>query len=151
MKFLRKVLNHYLIDIKLQRKYYRKVVVPSFPVFIYCIINFIKYILDKLDHIYIIIKMHDDKICETCRIKYANFKDDLTEYKCLWCKKNYQKKKKINEKLKKTFFSKFKFSNHDIDMFVLLLWKSVYPYKYMDDWENSMKHHYLNKKIFTIT
>ena len=83
MKFLRKVLNHYLIDIKLQRKHYRKVVVPSFPVFIYCIINFIKYILDKLDHIYIIINTYDDKICETCRIKYTNFKDDLTEYKCL--------------------------------------------------------------------
>ena len=43
--------------------------------------------------------VHDDKKCETCGIKYkycdcfledANFKDDLVEYKCLICNKNYQ-------------------------------------------------------------
>ena len=41
---------------------------------------------------------HDDGKCETCRIKYkyydrfieyTNFKDDLLEYKCLSCDKNY--------------------------------------------------------------
>ena len=36
-------------------------------------------------------------------------------------------------------------------MFVLLLLKSVYPYEYMDDWENSMKHQHLRKNIFTVT
>ena len=43
---------------------------------------------------------HDDKKCETCRIKYkdcdylleyTNFKNDLIEYKCLCCNKNYKK------------------------------------------------------------
>ena len=28
------------------------------------------------------------------------------------------------------------FSNNDINKFILLLQKSVYPYEYMDDWEN---------------
>ena len=41
---------------------------------------------------------HDNKKCETCRIKYkycvcflehANFKGDLIEYKYLCCNKNY--------------------------------------------------------------
>ena len=41
----------------------------------------------------------DNKKCETCEItcevchcflKYKNFKDDLIEYKCLWCNKNNQ-------------------------------------------------------------
>ena len=50
---------------------------------------------------------HDDKICETCRIKYkycdcfleyTNLKNDLIEYKCLCCNKNYQHK--FGEKLK---------------------------------------------------
>ena len=50
---------------------------------------------------------HDDKKYETCRIKYkycdcfleyANFKDDLIEYKCLSCNKSYQRK--FDEKLK---------------------------------------------------
>ena len=44
---------------------------------------------------------HDDKKCEACRSKYkycdsfleyTNFKDDLVEYKCLCCNKNYQHK-----------------------------------------------------------
>ena len=44
---------------------------------------------------------HDDKKCETCRIKYkycncfleyTNFKDELIEYKCLCCNKSYQHK-----------------------------------------------------------
>ena len=29
--------------------------------------------------------------------------------------------------------------------------KGIYPYEYMDDWENSMKHNYLKKKGFTGT
>ena len=42
---------------------------------------------------------HDDEKCETYRIKYkycncfleyTNYKDDLIEYKCLCCNKNYQ-------------------------------------------------------------
>ena len=42
---------------------------------------------------------HNDKKCETCRIKYkccncfleyTNFKDDLIEYKCLCCDKKYK-------------------------------------------------------------
>ena len=44
---------------------------------------------------------HDDKKCETyaikykycdCFLEYANFKDDLIEYKCLCCNKSYQQK-----------------------------------------------------------
>ena len=40
----------------------------------------------------------DDKKCETCGIKYkycncfiqyTNFKDDLIEYKCVYCNKTY--------------------------------------------------------------
>ena len=50
---------------------------------------------------------HDDKKCETCGInykywdwffEYINFKDDLIQYKCLCCNKNYQQK--FDEKLK---------------------------------------------------
>ena len=54
---------------------------------------------------------HNNKKCETCKIKYkycdcfleyTNFKDDLIEYKCLICKKNCQIK--FDEKLKERFF-----------------------------------------------
>ena len=49
------------------------------------------------------------------------------------CSKNYQIK--FNEKLKDRFFNAYKFSNHDNDKFILLLWKRVYRYEYMNDWE----------------
>ena len=71
---------------------------------------------------------HNSKKCKTCRMKYKycdcfheyrNFKDDLIEYKCLCCNKNYQDK--FNEKLKKRFFNIFKFPNHDNNKFILLL------------------------------
>ena len=43
--------------------------------------------------------------------------------------------KKFVEKLKELFFNTYKLSDHDINKFILLLQKGVYPYKYMDDWE----------------
>ena len=70
----------------------------------------------------------DDKKRETCGIKYkhcecfleyTNFKDDLIEFKCLSCNKNYQRK--FDEKLKERFFNTYKFSNHDNNKFILLL------------------------------
>ena len=48
-----------------------------------------------------------------------SFKDDLIEYKCLHCNKNYQRK--LEEKLKERFFNTYKFSNDDNNKFVLLL------------------------------
>ena len=61
-------------------------------------------------------------------------KDDLIEYKCLYCNKNYQQK--FDEKLKEQFFNACKFSDHNNNKFILSLQKGVYPYEYMDDWEN---------------
>ena len=29
----------------------------------------------------------------------------------------------------------YKFSNYDKNRFILLLWRGVYPYEYMDDWQ----------------
>ena len=57
----------------------------------------------------------------------------MITYKCLSCNKNYSNK--INEELKKRFKNTFKFSNNDINKFILLLRKGVYLYKHMDDWE----------------
>ena len=35
--------------------------------------------------------------------------------------------------------------------FILLLQKGVYPYEYMDDFKNLIKHYYLKKEIYTVT
>ena len=57
----------------------------------------------------------------------------MKKYKCLSCNNNYSNK--IDEELKKQFKNTFKFSNNDINEFIFLLRKGIYPYKYMHDWE----------------
>ena len=41
----------------------------------------------------------------------------------------------LDEELEKRFKSMFKFSNNEVNKFILFLRKAVYPYEYMDDWE----------------
>ena len=40
---------------------------------------------------------------------------------------------KLDEELKKRFKSKLKFSDNDINKFILLLRKDAYPYEFMDE------------------
>ena len=57
-------------------------------------------------------------------------KDNLINYKCLSCNKNYSNK--IGEELKERFKDTFKFSDNE---FILWLRKGVYTDGYLDDWE----------------
>ena len=66
-------------------------------------------------------------------LDYESVKDNFIKYKTLSCNEDYLKK--LDEELKKKFKDPFKFSNNDINKIILLLWKGVYPYDYMDDWE----------------
>ena len=68
-----------------------------------------------------------------CFLEYESVKDNLIKYKCLSCNKDYSNK--IYEELKKRFKSTFKFSNNDINKFILLLRKGVYLYDNVDGWE----------------
>ena len=103
-------------------------------------------------------KKKKNKKNQTCGIKhryydsfleYTKFKDDLTEFICLCWNKNYQQK--FHKKLTEQFFNTYKFSNHDNNKFVFLLWKGVYPYEYMDDWKKLNETSIPNKKVFTVT
>ena len=40
--------------------------------------------------------------------------------------------KSLDEILKKQFFNTNMFLNHNINKFILLMWKGVYPYEYKD-------------------
>ena len=68
-----------------------------------------------------------------CSLKYKSVKNNLIKFKCLSCNEDYSNK--LDEKLKKRFKNTFKFSDNDINKFILLLKKGVYPYEYTDDWK----------------
>ena len=60
-------------------------------------------------------------------LEYTNVKDDLILNKCLCCNKNCKKKKK-DKNVKERFANTYKFTNYDINKFILLLRKGVYSY-----------------------
>ena len=78
--------------------------------------------------------IHGDK-CADCKsdLSYMKIIDEALIFRCFNCKKNY--KKEINKELIKRFASTYKFCNNDLNKFVMLLRKGVYPYEYMDGWD----------------
>ena len=57
-------------------------------------------------------------------------------------------KKDFNKESIKRFANTYEFCNGDINKFILLLRKGVYPYEYMDSWERFTKTSLPDKKAF---
>ena len=64
-------------------------------------------------------------------------KDEQLIFKCFKCKKNY--KKDFNKELINRFSSTYKYCNGDINKFILLLKKGIYPYEYIDSFLRFME------------
>ena len=90
---------------------------------------------------------HSDK-CTNCKycLDYIEFQDDQLIFRCFECKKNY--KKDFNKELIKRFTNIYESCNADINKFILLLRKSVYPYEYMNSWERFDKTSLPDKETF---
>ena len=67
-------------------------------------------------------------------------------FECFECKKRYTRK--FDKKLVKRFKNTYGFCNEDIDKFMLLLRKGVYPYEYMDNWSRFNEEELPDKSDF---
>ena len=74
--------------------------------------------------------------------------DEKLIFRCFSCKKNYEKD--FNKELIKRLGNTYEFCNGDLNKFVLLLRKGVYPYEYMDNWERFDETSFPIKSLFIV-
>ena len=91
--------------------------------------------------------IHNNKCvdCSSC-LDYIKIKNEKLLLKCFNCNTYY--KKKFNKNLIKKFRNTYIFCDNDINKFVLLLRKGVYPYEYVDNWEKFDETSLPNKEDF---
>ena len=91
--------------------------------------------------------IHNNK-CADCKsnLDYIKTKNEKLILECYNCKQGYRKK--FNKELIKRFASTYEFCDNDLNKFVLLLRKGVYPYEYADTWEKFSEISLPSKKDF---
>ena len=86
--------------------------------------------------------------CIDCKssLDYMITRNDQLIFRCFDCKKNYRKD--FNKDLINRFANTCEFCNKDINRFILLLRKGIYPYEYIDSWERFDKTSLPDKEAF---
>ena len=84
-----------------------------------------------------------------CFLEYESVKDNLIKHECSSCNKDYSNK--LDKKFNKRFKNIFKFSNNDINKFILLLKKVFILISTWMNGKSLMKQRYLKKKNFIAT
>ena len=78
--------------------------------------------------------IHNDK-CIKCKsnLCFVRATNEKLIFKCIDCEKKYEKE--LNKELIERFANTYKFCDNDLNKFIMLLRKGVYPYEYMDGWD----------------
>ena len=89
--------------------------------------------------------IHNNKCvdCESC-LDYMKNEDEKLILRCFTCKNNHEKD--FNKELIKRFASTYEFCNGNLNKFILLLRKGVYPSEYMDNCERFDERSLPNKE-----
>ena len=90
---------------------------------------------------------HCDK-CIDCKssLDFMITRDDQLIFICFECKKNYQKD--FNKDLINRFANIYEFRNKDVNRFISLLRRGIYPYEYIDSWERFDETSFSDKETF---
>ena len=84
--------------------------------------------------------IHNGK-CDKCKsnLCFVNAVNEKLIFKCNDCEKEYEKE--FNKELLERFSNTYEFCDNDLNKFLILLRKDVYPYEYMDGWDR------INEKV----
>ena len=77
--------------------------------------------------------VHNDK-CDKCKSNFCFVRamNETLLFKCIDCEKEYEKE--FNKELLERFSNTYEFCDNDLNKFLILLRKGVYPYEHMDGW-----------------
>ena len=91
--------------------------------------------------------IHNNKCidCKSC-LEYIKIKDNQLIFNFQKCNKNY--KKEFDKNLIQRFANTYEFCDGDINKFILLIRKGIYPYEYMDSWKRFNETSLPDKKYF---
>ena len=91
--------------------------------------------------------LHNDRSID-CKsyLDYMTTKDEQLIFRCFRCKKNYEKD--FNKELIQRFANIYEVCNGDLNKFILLLRKGVYPYEYKHSWERFKETSLADKEAF---
>ena len=67
-------------------------------------------------------------------------------FKCIDCEKEYEKE--FNKELIERFANTYKFCDNDLNKFIMLFRKGVYPYEYIDGWVKFNEQIISGKELF---
>ena len=91
--------------------------------------------------------IHNDK-CIKCKsnLCFVRAIKEKLIFKCIDCEKEY--KKEFNKELVERLANTYKFCDNDLNRFIMLLRKCVYPYEYMDGWDKFNEKIIPGKELF---
>ena len=85
-------------------------------------------------------------VVDLCQHRYQILLVIYLIFRCFRCKKNYEKN--FNKELIQRYANTYEFCNGDLNKFILLLRKGVYPYEYIDSWQRLDEKSLPDKEAF---